>query len=208
MESKHHFYEVAEVVPDYHKFFGESQPIPRESYPISDTDKPKFLLIDATKISDIIKPEKLRFSIILPMESGFYAANFIRREFGYEFYLSKHEVKRDNLKESIKQDTTTYFKLYAFTLSDLRAVGKLKSFYTHSQDDLDILKKSMQYIYSKNETILKNHLTFGIKIEGYEAYGIIESREIMIKSLLEMKYNPIINITYFEEAQKKYKSKR
>jgi hypothetical protein len=51
-------------------------------------------------------------------------------------------------------------------------------------------------------------MTFGIKIEGYESYGIIESREMIIKSLLELKYNPLIDPNDLDKTRDKFKPKR
>jgi hypothetical protein len=149
MESKRHYYKVADAVPDSHKLYGESHPIPSESYPISDTHKPTDILIKAPRITDIIELNVSRFSIIFPEEKGFNSANFIKCDFGYEMYLSNHDIKRKEVKESIIQDTTSYFKIYAFTLTDLRNLGQLKNFSDIDQTDFEALLNSMQILIQK-----------------------------------------------------------
>lgn len=192
MESKPHYYKVASVVRDSYKLFGSKQPIPHESYPLPDTHIPSDIIIKATKITNIIKSGTSRFSIIFPDKEGFYSANFSRQKFGYEVNLSKHDVKEKVVSASVKMDTTSYFKLYAFTLGDLSKIRKFKTFDGTNETGLEALAAVYQNCIDRNGKLIKGNKTFGIAIDGLESSGIIEGRELIIKSLIELKYNPLI----------------
>jgi hypothetical protein len=205
MESKRHYYKVANAVPDSYKLFGASQPIPIELYPISDTHKPTDILIKATKITDIIESGKSRFSIIFPNKEGFYSANFIKCDFGYEMNFSRHQVKKKAVIASVKRDTAVYFKLYAFTLDDLSNLKKLKDFNDIDEAESDALATVYQNCIDKNVKLMEGNKTFGIAFDGLESYGIVEGRELIIKSLIEQKYNPLIAPNDFDLIYEKLK---
>jgi len=212
MESKEHYYRIASVVPDSYKLYGLKQPIPRESYPVPDTHKPSDVVIEATKITDIIRSGKSRFSIIFPSKGGFYSANFTRQSFGYEMNLSKHNVKKKAVSASVKMDTTTYFKLYAFTLGDMSKIRKLKTFDEINETELEALASVYQKYIDENIGLIKGNKTFGIAIDGLKSSGIFEGRELIIKSLIELNYNPLIGENepdmIFEKLKPKLRPKR
>jgi hypothetical protein len=212
MESKQHYYRVASVVPDSYKLFGSEHPIPRESYPILDTHRPSDIIIKATKITDIIKSGDSRYSIIFPNKEGFYSINFTKRDYGYEMNFSKYDVKKKLVSASVKKDTTTYFKLYVFTLVDLSNVRKLNDFTDINETEVEALATVYQNCIDKNIKLIKGNKTFGVAIDGLESYGTIEGREFIIKSLIELKYNPLIGANdpdlIFEKLKPKLRPKR
>lgn len=55
---------------------------------------------------------------------------------------------------------------------------------------------------------MEGNKTFGIAIDGLESYGIIEGRELIIKSLIELKYNPLIGSIDPDLIFEKLKPKR
>jgi hypothetical protein len=192
MESKQHYYSVASVVPDSYKILGSEQPIPPASYPIPEIHRPSDKVIKATKITDIIKSGDSRYSIIFPHKEGFYAINFTKREYGYEMNFSTHDVERNRVSTSVKNDTATYFTLYAFTLDDLRSVRKLKDFADIDETEVEVLATVYQNCANRNIKLIEGNKTFGIAIDGVASSGIIESREFIMKSLIGLKYNPLI----------------
>lgn len=170
------------------------------------------IIVKATKITDIIKSGKSRFSIIFPNKEGFYSVNFTKQNFGYEVNFSKHDVKEKAVFASVKNDTTIYFKVYAFTLDDLSTVRKLKDFKDINETELDALATVYQKCIDRNIRLIKGNRTFGIAIDGLESYGTIEGRELIIKSLVELKYNPLIGANdpdlFFEKLKPKLRHKR
>ena len=123
-------------------------------------------------------------------------------------YLSNNDVKRRDVKASIVNDTKTYFMLYAFTLRDLETLMGLRKFDDISQTDFETLRTSIITSGVKYEKQLKENMTFGIKIEGYKVYGIIEVYELMIKGLLKLRYNPLVDPAELDVMAKKYGYKR
>jgi hypothetical protein len=113
---------------------------------------------------------------------------------------------------SVKKDTTAYFKLYAFTLDDLDNVKKLKDFNDINETELEALATVYQNCIDKSVKLIEGNKTFGIAIDGLESYGTIEGREVIIKSLIELKYNPLIGANgpdlVFEKLKPRLKSKR
>lgn len=187
--SKTHLYKVANVVLDSiakTKMIPESDPMWDK---IKSTDTYRF--IKPSKVVDIVEFNKTRFSIIFQAEKGFNSANFIKRDFGYEMYFSNHDTKRKKVKESITSDTTAYFKSYAFTLTDLKTLNQRESPINLNQSDWETLWKTIENSSSKYHKLMKPNEVFGMEVDGYESYGIIEGREIIIKTLLEQGYNPL-----------------
>jgi hypothetical protein len=205
MESKQHHYSVASVVPDSYKIWGSEQPIPPASYPIRETHRPFDIVIKATKIKDIIESGNSRYSIIFPNKDGFYSMNFTKREYGYEMNFSTYDVEKNLVSAAVKKDTATYFTLYAFTLDDLRSVRKLKNFTDIQETEIEVLATVYQNCVNRNVKLIEGNKTFGIAIDGFESYGIIESREFIMKSLIELKYNPLIGANDPDLVLKKLK---
>jgi hypothetical protein len=187
--SKSHFYKVADVVNDS---ITKEKMLP-ESDPMWATIKPAdtYRLIRPSKIVDILELSKSRFSIIFAAEKGFNSANFIKRDFGYEMYFSNHDVTRKKVKESIKRDTATYFMLYAFTLDDLRNLKAFKNFNNMNPTETEALATAVQECAEKNVKLFDRNKNFGILFD--DPMGIIAGRELLIKSLLELRYYPLID---------------
>lgn len=211
MESKQHYYSVASVVPDSYKLLGSEHPIPRESFPIPDPRRPYDRIIKATKITDIVESGDSKYSVIFPNKEGFYAVNFTKRDYGYEMNFSRYDVKKKMISAAVKKDTTTYFKLYAFTLDDLSNVRKLKDFADINETEVEALATVYQNCIDKNIKLIEGNKTFGMAIDGLDSYGVIEGREFIIKSLIELKYNPLIGVNdpdmIFERLRPKLKLK-
>jgi hypothetical protein len=212
MESKQHYYRVASVVLDSYKLFGSEQPISHDSYPIPDTHRPSDRIIKATKITDIIESGDSRYSVIFPNKEGFYSVNFTKREYGYEMNFARYDVKKKLVSASVKKDTTTYFTLYSFTLDDLSNVRKLKNFADINETEVEALATVYQNCIDKNIKLIEGNKTFGIAIDGSDSYGTIEGREFIIKSLIELKYNPLIGASdpdmIFEKLRPKLRQER
>jgi len=98
-----------------------------------------------------------------------------------------------------------------FTLDDLRNVRKLKDFTDINEAEVEALATVFQKCIDKNSKLIEGDKTFGIAIDGWESYGTIEGREIMVKSLIELKYNPLIVANHpdiiFEKLRPKFKTK-
>jgi hypothetical protein len=156
---------------------------------------------DGRKITDILKINKSNYSIIYSTDKGFNSVNYIKRDVGYEMYYSKHEVKKEDLVKSIKQDTATYLRFFAFTLSDLKKLRNLKNLNDINQADFETL---MTYI----DKYKADYLERVKKIKTRSLYGTIETNEMLVKVLLDLKYNPIIMPGDFDRIYKKYRPKR
>lgn len=189
--SKTHWLKVADVLYDSMtktKLLSTLEPLLDEIRP-SDT----YRIIKPSKIIDIVEFGGGRFSIIIPTNKGFNSLNFIKRDFGYEMYFSNHEVKSNRIKESIKRDTVTYFKLYAFTLDDLRNLKALKHFNNMNPTETEALATAFQECTERNVKLFDRDQTFGIAFDEVDPMGIIGTRELLIKSLLERGYYPLID---------------
>ena len=189
--SKSHLYRVIDVVSDSatkQKMLPESDPM-WATIKLADT----YRLIKPSKILDILELSKSRFSIIFAAEKGFTSANFIKRDFGYEMYFSNHDVRRKKVKESIRRDTVTYFMLYAFTLDDLRNVKALKHFNNMNSTETEALATAFQECAEQNVKLFDRDQTFGIAFNEVDPMGIIRTRELLIKSLLERGNYPLID---------------
>lgn len=187
--SKTHLLKVADVLYDSMtkvKLLSTSEPLLDEIRP-SDT----YRIIKPSKIKDIVEFGRRRFSIIVPTDKGFNTINFIKRDFGYEVYFSNHEGKGNRIKESIKRDTVTYFKMYAFTLDDLRNLKALKNFDNMSQTETEALATAVQECAEENVKLFDRNKNFRMIFD--DPMGIIGGRELLIKSLLELRYYPLID---------------
>ena len=209
VQSKLHFYKVVNVAYDSLA----KLKLPKETDSIWNEIKPVEGLIPPTKTTDVVKTGKTRYSIIYPDKKGFISVNYIKRHFGYEMYFSKHEVKKKEVIESVKRDTTDYFMLYAFTLDDLSNLKKLKDFKDITEAESEALAMVYQNCTDKNIKLVKGNKTFGMAFDGYESSGIIEGRELIIKSLIELKYNPVLTDEndfelFFQKLLPKLKRKR
>src|SRR5690606_7618205 len=123
--------------------------------------------------------------------------NFVRRDIGYEMYFSQHKVDEKEVIKSIHNDTTNYFKFYLFTIDDLKELKKLKDLNKINQSDF----MDLPDYFDKNK---KQYLE---QIKSRSLYGAIETNEVLVKLLLELKYNPIIMPGDFEILYKKHKPK-
>lgn len=188
--SKSHLYKVADVVSDSitkEKMLSETDPMWERIKP-ADT----YRLIKPSKIVDILELSKSRFSIIFVAEKGFTSANFVKRNSGYEMYFSNHDVTIKKVKESIRRDTVTYFMLYAFTLDDLRNLKALKKFDNMNPTETEALATAVQECAEKNVKLFdRKSKNFGMVFD--DPMGIIGGRELLIKSLLELGYQPLID---------------
>lgn len=204
--SKSHFYRVADVVQDS---IAKSEMLP-ESDPMWDMIKASdtYRVIKPCKIVDIIESNKVTFSIIFQWGDGFSSANFIKRDFGYEMYFSSHDAERKKVIESINSDTTTYFKSYAFTLTDLKNLNQRKSPINLNQSDWEALWETIKNSSTKYHKHMKPNEFFGMKIEGYKSYGIVEGRETIVKGLLEQGYNPLVDPDNLFITHDKFNPKR
>ncbi len=181
-ESKTHLLKVADVLYDSltkAKLLSTSEPLLDEIRPS-----------DTYRIKDIVEFGRGRFSIIVPTDKGFNTVNLIKRDFGYEIYFSNHEVKSNRIKESIKRDTVTYFKLYAFTLDDLRNLKALKNFDNMNPTETEALATAVQKCAEENVKLFDRNKNFRMVFD--DPMGIIGGRELLIKSLLELRYYPLI----------------
>ncbi|MCZ8215840.1 MAG: hypothetical protein O9262_06340 [Cyclobacteriaceae bacterium] len=187
--SKTHFLKAADVLYDSitkSKLLSTLEPLLDEIRP-SDT----YRIIKPSKIIDIVEFGKDRFSIIVPTDKGFNSVNFIKRDFGYEMYFSNHEVKSNRIKQSIKRDTVTYFKLYAFTLDDLRNLKALKNFDNMNPTETEALATAFQECAERNVKLFDRNKNFRMVFD--DPMGIIGGRELLIKSLIEIRYCPLID---------------
>lgn len=188
--SKPHLYKVADIVYDS---TAKAKMIP-ESDPMWDKIRPNDIyIIKPSKILDIVELSNHSFSIIVSAANGFNSINFIKRDFGYEVHSSNHSVKRNRIRESVKQDTATYFKIYAFTLGDLRNLKKLKTFNNINQNELETLATVYQNCIKNNIKLVETSKFFGQSLNEIDNFGIIAGRELIIKSLLDLRINPLIS---------------
>jgi hypothetical protein len=186
-ESKHHYDKVTQVL------FG--------FIPKTQIYEPRKLKPDLGKINDILKVNKNHYSIIYKIDSGFNAYNFVKKEIGYDMYFSTYKVKKKDLVNSILSDTTKYFAFSEFTLTDLKELKKLKNFNDISESEFNELMNSIDKERPKYLRQLANSKTKSL-------YGTIENNEVLVKILLEKKYNPIIRPEDFDRIYKKYRQKR
>ena len=187
IESRYHYNKVTMVLYD--------------SVPKRKLYEPRKSERGSGKITDILKIDKSQYSIIYTTDKGFNSVNYIKRDIGYEMYFSRHEVKREDLVKSIKHDTTTYLKFCSFTLSDIKKLRKLKNLNDINQTDFESL---MAYI-DKYKT---DYLEKVRKSKTRSLYGTVETNEMLVKVLLELKYNPLIMPGDFDRLYKKYRPKR
>jgi hypothetical protein len=151
-------------------------------------------------VTDILLINDRHTSIIYDRDSVFGILNFIKSEFGYEFYTSKHKVKRDSLTNSILRDTTDYFKFSAFTLDDIKRLRTLKDFKTISKTEFDNLLTVLISLKQRHARQISNS-------ETKSMYGTVESNEILVKILLQLKYNPLILPGDFDKVYEKYRER-
>ena len=188
--SKSHLYKVADIVYDS----TAKTRMPSESDPMWDKLRPIDIhLFKPIKILDIVELDNHRFSIIVPEANGFNSINFIKREFGYEVHSSNHSVNKNEIGESVKRDTATYFKIYAFTLTDLKNLKKLRTFNDLNQTELEAIAAVLQNCGKHNMKLVKTSKFFGQSLKETDNMGIIAGRELIIKSLLEFSLNPLIS---------------
>jgi hypothetical protein len=188
--SKSHLYKVADIVYDSMV----KTKLSSKSDSMWDKIRPNDIyIIKPIKILDIVEFSDYRFSIIVPTANGFNSINFIKRDFGYEVHFSNHLVRKNRIKESVKRDTVTYFKLYAFTLGDLGNLNNLKTFNNINQTELEALATEYQNCINRNIKLVKTSKVFGLSLNEMDNFGIIAGRELIIKSLLELKLNPLIS---------------
>jgi hypothetical protein len=188
-QSKSHFYKVADITFDS----AAKRTMPKEADLIWNEIKPLDRLIEPTKPAYVSETGKSKYSIIYPDKSGFMSVNFIKRQFGYEMHFSKHNVKMKKAIESVKRDTATYFMVFAFTLDDLKNLKMLRDFNDMNPTETEALATVLQECGEKNLKLFEGNKTFGIALDGLDSYGIIEARELIIKSLVELKYCPLID---------------
>lgn len=188
--SKSHLYKVADIVYD-----STAKTIMlSESDPRWDKLRPNDIyLFKPIKILDIVELDNHRFSIIVPDGNGFNSINFIKRDFGYEVHSSNHSVNKNEIRESVKRDTATYFKIYAFTLRDLKTLEKLRTFNDLNQTELEALATVYQNCVKRNIKLVKAGKLFGQSLKETDNMGIIAGRELIIKSLVEFPLNPLIS---------------
>jgi hypothetical protein len=149
-------------------------------------------------MDDILKINKGQYSIIYKIDSGFNAISFVKKDIGYEIHFSKHKVAKKDLPKVIIQDTTNYFTFCAFTLADLKKLKRLKDFNNINQTEFETL---MDHFENNKARYLKQLKDSKIK----SLYGTIETNEMLVKVLLELKYNPIIMPGDFDRIYQKYR---
>jgi hypothetical protein len=187
--SRSHLYKVADIVYDS----AAKTKMLRESDPMWDKLRPnEIYVIRASKILDIVEFSNNRFSILVPGANGFNSINFVKRDFGYEVHTSNHLVKRNRIRESVKLDTVTYFKLCAFTLADLKKLKELRTFDSINQTELEVLATVYLNSGKNNIKLIETSKFFGHSLKQIDNLGIIAGRELIIKSLIELRLNPLI----------------
>ena len=187
IQSKPHFYRVSNVVSDSIA----KLKLPKETDPIWNEIKPVDRIIEPTKPTYVAETGKSRYSIMYPSKHGFMSVNFIKREFGYEMHFSEHNVKKKKAVNAVKRDTVTYFMLCAFTLDDLRNLKMLKDFNNMNSTETEALATAVQECAEKNVKLFDRNKNFGMVFD--DPMGIIGGRELLIKSLLELRYCPLID---------------
>lgn len=165
--------------------------MPKETDLIWNEIKPVDRLIENIKPTYISETGKSRCSIVYPSKGGFMSVNFIKRHFGYEMHFSEHKVEMKKALETVKRDTVTYFMLYAFTLDDLRNLKGLKNFNNMNPTETEALATAVQECAEQNIKLFDRNENFGIAFD--DPIGIIGGRELLIKSLLELGYYPLID---------------
>jgi hypothetical protein len=148
------------------------------------------------RIADVLKIRKGKHSVILSSDSLFNVFSFIKRDVGYEMYFSKYKVKKEELANTIRRDTTDSFKFHIFNLNDLEKLKKLKNFNDVTENEFNELMNSIESHKTMCLQQLKNNQT---------EYGRLEEHEILIKALLEKKYNPLVRPKDFDKILKKHR---
>lgn len=188
-DSKSHYYEFGKIVFDTltiaenHEFWDRKKPSERFSY-----------------LTNTIQIDKSRFSIVYPTETGFNSINYDRKELGYEMSFSEHNVSRENLKKSIVEDTAQYLTFYAFTSTDLKNIKSLKKFKNITTSEFEDVLTTI----GKYESLVRNHMN--MKSNSFlKSNGITEMREVLIKGLIELGFNPLIEDTEINTKIEAYK---